>query len=152
MSAQLGAAIRLADIQVSTAEAAASLVDARLRLVDAALCDLKHIAAVVGVEVSDVARPGAISAPHSFAPNLSEPEFAKLMGVSQRTIAKDRKAMTETVHFHLHGRRVLYHVPEAADFIRARGRASLGSDADLVVDEVTKRRARAALRKSRAAR
>lgn len=82
--------------------------------------------------------------------NLSELEFAELMGVSSRTIAYDRKQMTEGVHYHRHGRRVLYHVPEAQEFIRTyRGSLSRGADDErLAIDEVTRRRARVALKKT----
>jgi hypothetical protein len=75
--------------------------------------------------------------------HVSTEGFAKFMGVSVRTIAKDRKRMTPGVHFHHHGRRVLYHLPEAEDFLR-QGRV-VGTEKDLerlAADEVTRLRAR----------
>jgi hypothetical protein len=104
------------------------------------------------VEVSD-GKPSPVSGGPSLIANLSEAEFARFMGVSPRTIANDRRYMTEGVHYHHHGRRVLYHVAEAALFLRHFKRPSAGDGVQqLAVDEVTRRRARVALRRSRGSR
>ena len=78
---------------------------------------------------------------------MSEMEFARFMCVSSRTIAYRRKHMTEGVHFHLNGKRVVYHVTVAAEFIRRGGGRPLSTDdvEQVAIDEVTRRRARVAL-------
>jgi hypothetical protein len=123
--------------------------DETIRLADAALAATRCIAAEEGIDVPDGAT-SPISAGPSGAANLSEVEFARFMGVSPRTIASDRKHMTEGVHYHRHGRRVLYHIVEAQAFLRNFKRPVAGEIIQrLAVDEVTRRRARMALRRSR---
>jgi hypothetical protein len=140
--------IQRADATVSAAEASLAFADARIGLLSAQMSALQALA----VHLLDMPRaaPGLAGPLASPGANLSEEKFAKLMGVSERTIAKDRTEMTEGLHYHRHGRRVLYHVPEAVEFIRHRKPPVAGDVARVAVDEVTRRRARVALRKSRA--
>jgi hypothetical protein len=110
-----------------------------------------RVACERGTEVSS-GNSSSISVGQSTASNLSEVAFAKVMGVSPRTIASDRKYMTEEVHYHRHGRRVLYHAAEAEAFLRHFKRPLADSDIQrLAIDEVTQRRARVALRRKRGA-
>lgn len=141
-----------AEATVCAAEAAIALADSQIGLLSARMATVRALAAGLGIKTTQPPAATGLAWPaHSTGSNLSENEFAELMGVSQRTIANDRAEMTEGVHYHCHGRRVLYHVPEAADFIRQRKPLKArGTDATrLAVDEVTQRRARVALRKSR---
>jgi hypothetical protein len=153
MSPALGkvfVAIHEADVRLAAAECEVALVEARLRSADIAIASARRAAEEHGVPMSlgdTRSSRAAVSSPH-----LSQRDFAAYMGVSERTIAYDRKEMTEGVHFHAHGKRVLYHLPEAADFIRNRSRKKPLDTARLAVDEVTRRRARTALRKLKAAR
>ena len=151
MSAGLLAAIRVAEAQVSAAEAVGLVMEARIKLAEAALATARRVASAHGVGVSDANSAAPVVGP-STAANLSEAEFARFMGVSERTIANDRTEMAEGVHYHRHGRRVLYHVPEAADFIRHRRQPGRRETAQTAVDEVTQRRARTALRGLRSGR
>jgi hypothetical protein len=139
----LTTAVHAAEAQLSAAKAEVSLADARVHLADVALATIRWLAAEKGIELST---PTMAS---GSGQNVSEPEFAKLMGVSARTIANDRKHMTEGLHYHHHGRRVLYHMPEAQDFIRqSRGSSSASVDVErLAMDEVNRRRARAAMKR-----
>ncbi len=143
-------AIHEADARLSAAECEVALVEARLRAADIAIATARRAAEEHGVPVSlgdTRSSSAAVTSPY-----LSQRAFAAYMGVSERMIAYDRQDMTEDVHFHKHGTRVLYHLPEAADFIRNRDRDKPLDTTRLAVDEVTRRRARTALRKLKAAR
>ena len=87
---------------------------------------------------------------------LSVMEYARHARVSERTVRYLIKEMAEHVHFHRdgrHGRRVIIHVTEADVWRAARVRPSSGEDIDrLAIDEVTRRRARVALRQAGKAR
>lgn len=135
-----------ADVQLCAAEAGVALADARLRLFDAALISVKRLARVAGISILEAA-----PLPTESRRNLSRQQFAALMGVSVRRVDYHRTEMTAGLHFHRDGRRVLFHVPEAEDFVRqavARGMPS--DDIEVVaIDEVTRRRARVALRRAR---
>lgn len=148
--APLLVALHEADARLAAAECEATLVEARLRAADIAIATARRLAEEQGIPVPCGDERASITAPSS--PYLSQRDFAAYMGVSERMIAYDRKEMIEGVHFHPHGRRVLYHLPEAADFLRNRGRKKPLDTARLAVDEVTRRRARTALRKLRSAR
>lgn len=72
--------------------------------------------------------------------------------MSERTIRYDIEKMEEGRHFHRAGRRggrVVIHVQEADDWYaqRASKRDVAASVEELAVDEVTRRRARVALKK-----
>lgn len=111
------------------------------------LANLRQTSAMTMASPTTIGRP-------SDSENLSEAEFARRVGVSVRTIKNDRKErLRQGEHYHRHGRRVLYHFPEARDFLRQLGRGvSLDGRVDverLAIDEVTQRRARLALKKTR---
>ena len=145
--ARFFSSVHAAEAQLSAAEVAMLLTEARIRLTDIALATARQIAAEQGIDLGP--EHSAAPATTTLPSNLSEAAFARLMGVSARTIANDRRHMTERLHYHRHGRRILYHVPEAADFIRqGRTKTATGDATPLAIDEVTRRRARVALRKA----
>jgi hypothetical protein len=83
---------------------------------------------------------------------MSVTQYAVYRCVSDRTIRYDLQKMEEGKHFHLAGRRggrVVIHVQEADAWYKERSteRAGARSIEMLAVDEVTRRRARVALKK-----
>lgn len=78
-------------------------------------------------------------------------QYAASRSVSERTIRYDIKAMKEGTHFHKVGRkrrRVVIHVQEADAWYAQRAVSrDTASVEQLAVDEVTRRRARVALKK-----
>jgi hypothetical protein len=79
-------------------------------------------------------------------------KYAAYRAVSERSISYDIKKMEEGKQFHRHGRtrrRVVIHVQEADAWYaqRAGERDVAASVEELAVDEVTRRRARVALKK-----
>jgi hypothetical protein len=145
---RLASIVHEAEVHVNRAEAGVALVEARLRLLDATFAEARELAREANIPLSG----STVDVPKSSAlpPHMAEGEFARFMRVSPRTMAYRRKHMTEGVHFHLHGRRVIYHVAEAADFIRRGGGRPLPTEdlEQLAIDEVTRRRARIALRRA----
>jgi hypothetical protein len=78
--------------------------------------------------------------------NISMKTLVERTGVCERTCAKIRKAMTEGLHFHRVGRRVLYHDPQAVEFVeRWSVRPSSGDVEQALNDDVLRRRAKVAL-------
>jgi hypothetical protein len=147
--AQLVEAIHVADGQLAAAEARLCQIESCVRLTDVMIANVRRLAAQHGI-VLNAPRPR----PSTTSENLSEADFAARVGVSVRTIKNDRKLLTEGVHFYRHKRRVLYHFPEARDFLRDHFGRGVLRDASanidrLAVDELTQRRARVALRKAR---
>jgi hypothetical protein len=139
-------AVYAAEAQASAAEAVLALADARVRLVDTYLATVRRVAAEHGI---DMTPPRVEANTKPVSENISRDELAKRLGVSVRTVSNDHRRMAEGVHYHYHRRRVLYHWPEVQDFIRQGSAKLLGGDdlEHLAIDEVSRRRARAALRK-----
>ena len=139
-------ALIAAETTVCAAEAGAKLLDLRLSVLDLAILRLREVAQRNGIVTS-----ARVVEPEAAAPaTLSPAQFARHKGVSIRTIAKYRTQMTEGVHFEKIGRLIFFCVAEAAAFItrqNAPGRSS--SDIEtLAADEVTRLRARNALKKA----
>lgn len=98
-----------------------------------------------------LARPVVASAPAP-ANFLSVAEYAIHRSVSERTVRYDVQQMEEGKHFQRAGRkggRIVIRVPEADAWYAERSRsvAPAASLDEIAVDEVTRRRARVALKK-----
>lgn len=98
-----------------------------------------------------LATPVRAPAPAAMA-YLSLAKYAAYRSVSERTVRYDVKKMEEGRHFHRAGRkggRIVIRVPEADAWYaeRSRSKAPASSIEQLAVDEVTRRRARVALKK-----
>lgn len=144
MAQEVKNAARAAQEALALAEATAAVLDARICVLDAALLRLRTAAERAGVAVEVVAPISLTSSRH-----MTREEFAAEMKVCVRQIDNDRRKMVEGTHYHRHGRRVIFHYPEAAQFVRTL-HATLTVDDDLeklAIDEVTQRRARRALKR-----
>jgi hypothetical protein len=146
---RLALALHEADAQVNRASATLALAEARLRLLDATFADIKALAQQANIPFSNASE---VPAPMQVPMHMSEPDFARHMCISPRTLATERKDMMEGVHYHHTGRRIIYHVAEAGEFLRGRARRAVLAGTDdverLAIDEVTRRRARVALRRT----
>jgi hypothetical protein len=133
--------------ELSRAEAAVGLLDARIKLVDAAMADLRLLAEKAGIKLS----PPLAATPSAPGQFMCIPEFAAFMRLSERTVANLKKQMVEGKHYQRIGRRVLIDVEAATAFIRERTPSpnKASTIEQIAVDEVTSRRARAALKRER---
>lgn len=132
--------LEVAEHHVSVAEASVAHMEETCRKADAAIAALRALAVVVGIDLP----PRLPATPPSQARNLTREEFAEEMRVSVRRIDQHRKKMTIGVHYHRDGTRVLFHHPEAADFLRSALVPALQSCLDteqLAMNEVARRRA-----------
>lgn len=109
-------------------------------MVDAVLVRIANL-------VAERLRPDATT-PSGESENIDAGKFAARLGVSVRKVRDLKKKLREGEHYSRYGRRVLFHWPEARDFLRESGATAAPLDEErLVIDEVTQRRARAALKK-----
>jgi hypothetical protein len=120
-------------------------------VLEAAVGILEHRGDLVARVRSLIHRPGA-EPQDAKVRFMSLAEYARHARVSERTLRYQVKRMTEHVHFHRDGckrRRIVIHVREADEWRATQGAPGICSgDIDrLAIDEVTRRRARAALRK-----
>jgi hypothetical protein len=143
----LSSACYQAEAQHFVAEASASLLAARVALLDLAITQLREAAARAGIAVS----PPPSSTVGDVQPHMNLEEFAPFMKLSVRKLAYYRKRMVEGIHFHKSGRRVIIHVAEAAEAIRAGELEPTrhGDIQTMAIDEVTRRRAKVALKRAK---
>jgi multidrug resistance efflux pump len=136
MEQVLAIAAHLAEHHVSRAEADLSEIEASLKKADSSLASLRAVALRAGLELPD--KPHVAQVGRGFRERL---ELAEEMRISVRRIDQHRAAMTKDVHYHKDGARILFHVPEAVDFILAR-LASTSREADIeqIADEEVIRR------------
>ena len=135
--------IYVAEEELSKTEASLRLVEARLNLTDAAMARVRQLGARLGLRMSPSPATSSAKSPKV---NVSMKTLAERTGVCERTCAKIRKAMTEGVHFHRVGTRILFHDPEAIEFVEKWSMRPSSVDVEQAVnDDVLRRRARVAL-------
>lgn len=134
--------IYVAEEELSKTEASLRLVEARLSLTDAAIARVRQLGARLGLRMSpSVTSPTSASA----KTNISMKTLVERTGVCERTCAKIQKAMTAGVHFHRVGRRVLYHDPQAVEFVEKWSTRPSSVEVEQVLNDVLQRRAKVAL-------
>jgi hypothetical protein len=114
MEQALALRVQLAECHLSHAESGLASVEAGLRAADACFATLRVLAQMAGFQLSDKPNGDLGERRH-----LSRPQLAALMNVCIRLIDRQKTRMTERVHYHYNGRRILFHNPEAVDFILA---------------------------------
>ena len=135
--------IYVAEEELSKAEASLRLVEVRLSLTDAAIARVRQLGARLGLKMAS--GPGSPPS-HATRINISMKTLVERTGVCERTCSKIRKTMTEGVHFHKVGSRVLFHDPEAIKFVENwSARPSSVETEQAVNDDVLRRRAKVAL-------
>ena len=117
--------------RLSRAEAEVSEIEATLKQVDSSIATLRAIALRAGLCLPE--RPGESDARRQF---LSREELAAEMGVCIRQIDEHRTKMTENVHFHKDGTRILFHSPKAIDFILAMLALKQNSPRDAGIEQI----------------
>ena len=132
----------VAEEELLKTEASLRLVEARLNLTEAAMARVRQLGARLGLRISASIRP--VAKPSKV--NISMKILVERTGVCERTCSKIRKALTEGIHFHRVGSRVLFHDPEAIEFVeRWSMRPSSVEVEQSVNDDVLRRRAKIAL-------
>lgn len=140
--------IHAAEAELSSAEASLRLVEARLSLTDAAMARVRLLGARLGLCLTSSKTP-AVTANGTNIP-IPMKTLVQRTGVSERTCAKIRKAMTEGVHFHRVGSRVLFHDPQAVEFVEQWSmKPRLVEVGQALNDDVLRRRAKVALKRAR---
>jgi len=139
MEQALARRVQVAEYHVSQAESGLANVEAGLRAADASFAALRTLAQIAGFQLSE--RPNGDLDGRRF---MSRPKFAAAMGVCIRLIDRQKTRMTKGVHYHYNGARLLFHNPEAVEFILATKKAEPpdGDLDQLAAEEVARRRNR----------
>ena len=135
------------------AEAVLTVAEARLSTVEAGIFGIRAFLSKLGVETSEPHRSS------SSDPYMTPKEFGKLMKKTARYVRS--RLATEGqlgVHYHKEGKSYSVHVAEAEQLFRGAGNEKAPSHSGnrseqaqaVLVDEVTRYRAKAALKKARA--
>ena len=125
------------------AEAQLLAVEGKLNKLDAIIARVRGLAADAGIELSTEQSPD----PATFLPIQA---FAQRVGWGTKRMRQlVRDHMTEGEHFHRNGTRYVIHAEPAEQFLKSfsASRHSHPSSEQLLVDEVTRRRALAAKRR-----
>jgi hypothetical protein len=131
--------VQVAEHHICRAEADLSEIEACLKKADSSIAALRAVALRAGLRLPD--KPTETPEARRF---LSRQQLADEMGTSVRRVDQHRKKMIKGVHYHKDGSRILFHCPEAIDFILAVLSPTL-TDADIeqmAVAEVHHRRSR----------
>ena len=140
----LALACGMAEEQVAMAEAGVATTQARLRLADCAIARIRAVAAGCGIQLRT---PPSTATDSSGTPSrMSVREFALQQRISERTMRKHLKGMSEGREYHRDGRRIIVHTVDAEaylDLVLAPKTEDVDADR-IAIDEVTRRRARVA--------
>jgi len=131
--------IQAAEHHICRAESYLSEIEASLKRADSSIAVLRAVALRAGLELPD--KPLEPQEGRRF---ISRELLAEEMGISVRRIDQHRKNMIEGDHYHKDGSRILFHCPEAIDFILAVLSPTLLATniEQLAVAEVARRRNR----------
>lgn len=136
-------AVNQAGAKLCEAESQMAMAEAKLREADSLISRIRAVAGQLGVELTE---PTIVDVQERHG--MSIQEFARHMGWGtkrMRALVRDR--MQVGLHYHRNGCRYVVHPAEAAAFVRSIGSTEVSCDRPSVVDEVTRFRARQALRK-----